>query len=112
LNIKEVILNIIKKRFLIIDGATGTQIQDLQVPQEAWFDDKGNLQEGCNELLNFTAPELISRIHKRYAMAGADMIKTNTFGTMPWVLDEYGLGDKAYEYSRLGAKLAKDICDE
>ncbi|MBD3808745.1 MAG: homocysteine S-methyltransferase family protein, partial [Epsilonproteobacteria bacterium] len=31
---------------------------------------------------------------------------------MPWVLDEYGLGSKAYEYSRLGAKLVKNICDE
>jgi 5-methyltetrahydrofolate--homocysteine methyltransferase len=45
-------------------------------------------------------------------MAGADMIKTNTFGTMPWVLDEYGLGGKAYEYSRLGASLVKKICEE
>lgn len=112
MNIKETISNIIKQRLLIIDGAMGTQIQDLKIPQEAWLDEDGNLQEGCNELLNFTAPELISRIHKRYAMSGADMIKTNTFGTMPWVLDEYGLGDKAYEYSRLGAKLVRDICDE
>jgi 5-methyltetrahydrofolate--homocysteine methyltransferase len=112
LNIKETISNIIKQRFIIIDGAMGTQIQDLQVPQESWLDEDGNLQEGCNELLNFTAPEIISRIHKRYAMSGADMIKTNTFGTMPWVLDEYGLGSKAYEYSRLGAKLVKNICEE
>jgi len=112
LNIKETILNIIKQRFLVIDGAMGTQIQDLQVPQSAWIDEDGNSQEGCNELLNFTAPELIERIHKRYAMSGADMIKTNTFGTMPWVLDEYGLGSKAYEYSRFGAKLVKNICDE
>jgi 5-methyltetrahydrofolate--homocysteine methyltransferase len=112
LNIKETILNIIKERFLIIDGAMGTQIQDLQITPSAWIDEDGNSQEGCNELLNFTAPELIERIHKRYAMAGADMIKTNTFGTMPWVLDEYGLGGKAYEYSRLGASLVKKICEE
>lgn len=112
MNIKETILNIIKERFLIIDGAMGTQIQDLQVPSDAWMDEAGNSQEGCNELLNFTAPELIERIHKRYAMAGADMIKTNTFGTMPWVLDEYGLSSKAYEFSRLGAVLVKKVCDE
>ena len=40
------------------------------------------------------------------------MIKTNTFGTMPWVLDEYDMGERAYELSLKGAKLVKDICDK
>jgi len=40
------------------------------------------------------------------------MIKTNTFGTMPWVLDEYGLGHRAYELSKKGAELVKAICEE
>ncbi|ADV45752.1 methionine synthase [Nitratifractor salsuginis] len=106
------IREIIAERYLVIDGAMGTQIQDLKVPAEAWLDEKGESQEGCNELLNATAPELIGRIHKRYAMAGADMIKTNTFGAMPWVLDEYGLGERAYELSRKGAELVKAVCEE
>lgn len=90
----------------------GTQIQDLEVPSEAWIDDKGVDQEGCNELLNHSAPDIIKRIHKRYAMAGADLIKTNTFGTMPWVLDEYQMGERAYELSKKGAVLVKEICEE
>lgn len=45
-------------------------------------------------------------------MAGANLISTNTFGTMPWVLDEYQMGDRAYELSRKGAGLVKSICDE
>ncbi|MDD3591541.1 MAG: methionine synthase [Sulfurovum sp.] len=108
----ETIKSILNERILIIDGAMGTQIQDLDIPDEAWIDDKGSLQEGCNELLIDTAPDLIKRIHKRYAMAGADMIKTNTFGTMPWVLDEYGMGERAYELSKKGAALVKEICEE
>ncbi|MDM5271147.1 methionine synthase [Sulfurovum sp. zt1-1] len=108
----ETIKSILNERILIIDGAMGTQIQDLDIPEEAWIDDKGNVQEGCNELLIDTAPDLIKRIHKRYAMAGADMIKTNTFGTMPWVLDEYGMGERAYELSKKGAALVKEICNE
>ncbi|HFS85240.1 MAG TPA: methionine synthase, partial [Epsilonproteobacteria bacterium] len=108
----ETIQSLIQKRVLVIDGAMGTPIQDLEIPQEAWVDDRGEMQEGCNELLIATAPELIKRIHKRYAMAGADMIKTNTFGTMPWVLDEYGMGHRAYELSKKGAELVKEICDE
>jgi 5-methyltetrahydrofolate--homocysteine methyltransferase len=90
----------------------GTQIQDLEVPAEAWLDEKGAEQEGCNELLNDTASDIIKRIHKRYAMAGADLIKTNTFGTMPWVLDEYQMGERAYELSKKGARLVKEVCDE
>jgi len=109
---KEEILNLLKTQYLIIDGAMGTQIQDLKVPSEAWIDSKGINQEGCNELLNDTAPELIRQIHKRYAMAGANLISTNTFGTMAWVLDEYGMGERAYELSRKGAELVKSVCDE
>jgi len=112
LSIAETIKSLLAQRILVIDGAMGTQIQDLEVPSEAWIDDKGVDQEGCNELLNHTAPELIGRIHKRYAMAGADLIKTNTFGTMPWVLDEYQMGERAYELSRKGAELVSEICDE
>lgn len=108
----KIIKSLLAEKILIIDGAMGTQIQDLEVPKEAWLDEKGISQEGCNELLNHTAPELISRIHKRYAMAGADMIKTNTFGTMPWVLDEYDMAERAYELSKKGAQLVKSICNE
>ncbi len=109
---KEQIINILQKQYLIIDGAMGTQIQDLKIPAEAWIDELGNSQEGCNELLNDTAPDLIRQIHKRYAMAGANLISTNTFGTMPWVLDEYGMSSRAYELSRKGAELVKSVCDE
>ena len=110
--IKEKIQQLIENRILVIDGAMGTQIQDIKVPDEAWIDSEGRDQEGCNELLNDTAPDLIRRIHKRYAMAGADLIKTNTFGTMPWVLDEYQIGERAYELSQKGARLVKEICEE
>ena len=112
MSITETIKSLLEQRILVIDGAMGTQIQDLDVPEEAWIDDKGMNQEGCNELLIDTAPELLKRIHMRYAMAGADLIKTNTFGTMPWVLDEYGMGERAYELSKKGALLVKEICEE
>jgi 5-methyltetrahydrofolate--homocysteine methyltransferase len=112
LSITETIKSLLNERILVIDGAMGTQIQDLDVPAEAWICDKGMDQEGCNELLIDTAPDLLKRIHMRYAMAGADLIKTNTFGTMPWVLDEYDMGERAYELSKKGAVLVKEICEE
>jgi 5-methyltetrahydrofolate--homocysteine methyltransferase len=98
---------IIKDRFLIIDGAMGTQIQSAKIPQEAW---EGN--EGCNEFLNVTAPDVILKIQKAYCEAGADIIKTNTFGAMDWVLDEYDIGHRAYELAFAGAKLAKEAAKD
>ncbi|MGK0256142.1 MAG: 5-methyltetrahydrofolate--homocysteine methyltransferase, partial [Arcobacteraceae bacterium] len=108
--IKKQILELIKQRPLIIDGAMGTELQNADIPQDAWLDDKGIDQEGCNELLNATAPQLLNTIHTAYAKAGADMLKTNTFGTMPWVLDEYDIGHRSYELSKLGAELVKKVC--
>jgi 5-methyltetrahydrofolate--homocysteine methyltransferase len=112
LNSTKKIKELLNKRILVIDGATGTQIQNLDIPKEAWLDENGAEQEGCNELLNATAPKLMQEVHNAYAKAGADLIKTNTFGTMPWVLDEYGMGDRAYELSKKGAEIVKEICDK
>ena len=110
--IKNKIIDILKERALIIDGAMGTQLQAYEVPQSAWLDHNGIDQEGCNELLNDTAPDILTKIHDDYAQSGADMIKTNTFGTMPWVLDEYAMGERSYELSKKGASLVKNICDK
>ncbi len=104
---KEYILKTIKNRPLIIDGAMGTQLQqrDDKISKEAW---EGN--EGCNELLNVTAPEVLSEIFHAYLTSGADFVTTNTFGSFSWVLDEYQIGHRAYELTCAGAKLAKDEC--
>ena len=105
---KQYILETIKKRPLFIDGAMGTQLQqrDDKISKEAW---EGN--EGCNELLNVTAPEIMNEIFSAYLTAGADFITTNTFGSFSWVLDEYNIGHRAYELTKAGAKLVKDACE-
>ena len=66
---------LIKQRVLILDGAMGTQIQNLDIPDLAWEDN-----EGCNELLNVTFKEAIEKIHEDYAKSGANLISSNTFG--------------------------------
>ncbi|WP_373036293.1 methionine synthase [Sulfurimonas sp.] len=106
---KDYILSTIKKRPLIIDGAMGTQLQqrDDKISKEAW---EGN--EGCNELLNVTAPEVLSEIFHAYLTAGADLITTNTFGSFSWVLDEYQIGNRAYELTKSGAELVKQECQK
>ena len=109
---KEKILELIKKQPLIIDGATGTVLQGYDIPQDAWLDENNISQEGCNELLNDTARDLIYRVHDEYTQANANLIKTNTFGAMPWVLDEYDMGHRAYELSCKGAQIVKEVCEK
>lgn len=104
------IKEIIKQRALIIDGAMGTQLQLAQITKEEWLGENGEDLEGCNELLNATAPHVLEKIYRAYANADADLITTNTFGSMPWVLDEYGIGHRSYELSKLGVSLAKEVC--
>ena len=102
-NIRE----IIGKRVLIIDGAMGTQIQNLRIPDSVW---EGMV--GCNEVLNVSYSDVIYKIHKAYATAGADLIKSNTFGAIPWVLDGYEIGGRAYELAKAGAVIVKEQCDK
>ena len=106
---KTYLLKTIRKRPIIIDGAMGTQLQQRheQIPPEAW---EG--EEGCNELLNVTAPDIMRDIFSAYLTAGADLITTNTFGSFSWVLDEYSMGDRAYELSKAGAMRVREMCDK
>ena len=71
---------------LILDGACGTNLQEMNIPTKAW-----DGREGCNEVLNLTAPEIITALHAGFVEAGAMVIETNTFGASRIVLQEYGL---------------------
>ncbi len=108
MSVKHYILETIQQRPLIIDGAMGTQLQERadRITEEQW---EGN--EGCNELLNVTAPEILEEIFSGYLTAGADFITTNTFGAFDWVLDEYQIGHRAYELAKAGAELVKKQCE-
>jgi len=99
--------NLIKKEFLILDGAMGTEIQKIEFDSSAW-----DGVVGCNEILNKTAPEVIKTIYKNYYEAGANIVKTNTFGAIPWVLEDYDRLEQTHELAYLGAKVAKEVRDE
>ncbi|GAM14482.1 methionine synthase [Mesobacillus selenatarsenatis] len=98
-----------KKKILIMDGAMGTMLQQADLTPE---DFGGEEYEGCNEILNLTVPDVIENIHREYFKAGADIIETNTFGATSLVLDEYGLGHRAYEINKEAAFIARRAADE
>ena len=100
------ILAALAERVLICDGAMGTMLQRANLTPED-FDGK----DGCNELLCRTRPDVIANVHREYFLAGADIVETNTFGSTPLVLAEYGIADQAYELSRLAAAIAREVAD-
>ncbi len=103
------LLEALDERILVLDGATGTALQGFDLTAE---DFGGPALEGCNENLCITRPEVVRGLSRFYLAAGADIVETNSFGSTPLVLGEYGLADQAFEISRLSAKLAREACTE
>ncbi len=52
-------------------------------------------------------PELVVDIHKEFIRAGARIIITNTYSTIPYYLDKAGMADRYVELTRLGGELAR-----
>ncbi|MGX1830784.1 methionine synthase [Paenibacillus taichungensis] len=98
----------LKQRILILDGAMGTMIQQVDL---TGADFGGEDLDGCNEMLVLTRPDLIQRIHEEYLEAGADLIETNTFGATSVVLAEYDIQDRAREINLEAARIAKAAVD-
>ncbi len=101
------LLDAIKTRVVVADGAMGTMIQDASPT----MDDFQNY-EGCNEILNVTRPDIISSIHAQYLKAGAEAIETNTFGANFANLAEYGIEDRIEELALAGAQVARQVADD
>jgi 5-methyltetrahydrofolate--homocysteine methyltransferase len=100
-----------RERILVLDGAMGTEIQTLKLVEEDFrgdrFGDCACHQQGNNDLLTLTQPGAIEDIHYRYALAGADILETNTFSSTTIAQADYGMEDMVYELNRDGARLAR-----
>ena len=99
----------LKERILVVDGATGTALQNMNLTAK---DFGGDDLDGCNENLNMISPDAIREVHRQYLEAGADIVETNTFGGTPLVLSEYDLQDQYYEINVTACKLAREMADK
>ncbi|MER8376089.1 methionine synthase [Mesorhizobium sp. M1406] len=100
-----------RERILILDGAMGTQIQGLGFDEDQFrgeaFAGCACHQQGNNDLLILTQPQAIEEIHYQYAIAGADILETNTFSSTSIAQADYGMGDAVYALNRDGARLVR-----
>jgi len=94
---EHVLLEQLRQRPLLCDGAMGTLLYA-----------RGIGYEQCFDALNLAQPELIQGIHREYIAAGAQIIETNTFGANRAKLEEYGLGEQAREINLRAARLARE----
>ena len=85
-------------QIVLIDGATGTELQRRGVPMDkvAW--------SGAAVLSH---PDTVREIHEDYIRAGAKVIITNTFGSTRQMLGPAGYGDQVEAVHRGAVKLAR-----
>ena len=96
----------VRERVVIYDGATGT---NLQLRELSAHDFGGESLEGCNEMLCVTRPAIVQELHRSFLEVGVDVVETNSFGSLPIVLAEYQIADRAEELARASARLAKEV---
>ncbi|MBP5981325.1 MAG: methionine synthase [Halomonas sp.] len=103
------------QRILILDGGMGTMLQNAQLSEEDFrserFSDWPSDLKGNNDLLALTCPDVVSRIHRAYLEAGADIIETNTFNSTRLSQADYGMENIVVELNRESARLAREVCD-
>jgi 5-methyltetrahydrofolate--homocysteine methyltransferase len=102
-------LDAVRQRVVVYDGATGTNLQ----LRELTADDYGGPQlEGCPEVLCDTRPDVIADLHRSFFEVGVDVVETDSFGVMPWVLAEYQIPERCRELARKSAEIARAVADE
>ena len=66
---KEIFLNLLKERILILDGGMGTMVQGFKLPEKDYrgkqFADWTSDLKGNNDLLCITRPDVIKSIHRQ-----------------------------------------------
>jgi len=90
------ILNVLKRKVLVYDGAMGTMLQK-----------QGLLPGACPEEWNLSHPDKVLFVHNAYIKSGADIVETNTFGANRLSLAKYGLENKLYEINSKAVQIAK-----
>ena len=88
---------------ILIDGATGTEIERRGVPQ---LDDAWN---GGGALSH---PEILCAVHEDYIREGAEIVISNTFATSRHALRDAGEEAHFEAYNRCGVELAKQARDQ
>jgi 5-methyltetrahydrofolate--homocysteine methyltransferase len=101
------LLETLKHRVLVFDGAAGTSVQAADLPLSDYMG-----LENCTEIPVLTRPDVIRDIHRSFLAVGCDAVMTNTFGANKLVFTEFDIADKTYEINKRAAELAREAAEE
>ena len=94
---KKTLLETLRERRLVCDGAMGTQLM------------LAGLEQGsCGEHWNLTHPDRVAAIQKRYVEAGADCLITNTFGGSRVMLKRHSHESDLLAINQAGVRIARE----
>ena len=102
------------QRVLVFDGAYGTQIQARSLVEADFAGELGlsHDQQGNNDILALTRPDVIRQITSDYFAAGSDMVSTNTFSANRISQADYGAEGLVQEINFQSAQIARTLADE
>jgi len=86
-------------RIVILDGGIGAELEKsgADMDKDLW----------CGKC-SVDNPELVKKVHENYIDAGADVITTNTYGTTPISMKQYGYDNLIEKYNQKSVQLAKE----
>jgi 5-methyltetrahydrofolate--homocysteine methyltransferase len=116
IDIKSKISKILEERILILDGATGTMIQQYKLTEDDFrgteFKNHTSDLKGNNDFLSITQPQICKEIHRKFLDAGADIIETNTFNATSISQADYNTESLVRRINIEAAKNAREVADE
>lgn len=103
-------------RIMLLDGGFGTVLSQQNLTEADFrgkmFADHYVELKGDNDVLCLTAPDKVKAIHIAYLEAGADLIRTDTFGATSFGQAKYRLQHMAYDIAKAGAQVAREAIKE
>ena len=100
------LIDIMKKRVLVFDGAMGTNIFAYDLPLSEY-----DGHENCTDILVKTRPDVIAEIHRSFLEVGCDAVETDSFGANKVVLAEFDAADRTFALNKSAAEIARKACD-
>jgi 5-methyltetrahydrofolate--homocysteine methyltransferase len=98
---RSIVKRIESEKVLVSDGAWGTFLQ------------RHGLKAGeCPELLCVERPDAVRHVAATYVAAGADLVKTNSFGANRFKLEHYGLARRTAELNERAAALSRQAAGD
>ncbi|CAJ1986244.1 methionine synthase [Leishmania donovani] len=107
---------IFQKRILVLDGGMGTMLQRYKLEEKDFrgeeFKNATKDLKGNNDLLCLTQPAKVRDVHYKYAIAGADVMETNTFNSQAVSQSDYETQHLVRRINLAAAKICRDAAEQ